>query len=232
MSPKKTHTKRLIILSLVFLLGGCGLFGENAYEREQRERKEIKQKQATLKKAQLQELENKYNATYFPPKNISSGDFTYKFQEYFNRNNNGNIIFKGDIDDVWAEGDSLFIEFSCSMTDSFSIIDLILNDYDDRLVFRLKIGEVELQNVMNDLSRDDSENELVIDDYYGAFLEEQNREQNLVVARISNVDRGRIYEHSAIGYGEDTEVETDRAKKIIAYGRLISFRKIGIQIEH
>jgi hypothetical protein len=218
-------TATLVGLCLVFMISGCGFFGENDYEREQREEKQTAKKQAEQKKNQVKELENKFNATYFPPKEISYGDFTYKYQQYFRNNKGKNIIFKGDVDDIWSEKDSIYIEFVCTLTDSFNLVDMILNDYKDGIVFRLKAGEKDVQNVKNKLDDYDLDYDFMNDLY-----EQYSKEHYLIVAQISNVVKGRIFEHSASGYGEDIEVEMDKAKNVIAYGKLVAYEEYEMEL--
>ena len=214
-----------LVLMCIGVLAGCGFFGESEYERKQREQYLKKEQNTVRKKAQLQVLQNKYNATLFPPNNISYGDFTYKFQQYFMSNEDKNIIFKGDVDDIWSDNGDIFIEFVCSLADSFSIGDIILSDYRDGIVFRLKVGDIDVHNIRK--KPDDYEYDYdIIRDFFDQFI----REKHLIVAQISKVMKGRIFEHSASGYGADTEIEMDKATKVIAYGKLIAYEKYGMEL--
>jgi hypothetical protein len=215
-------TATLLGLCLVFMISGCGIFGESDYKREQREEKQKVEKQAEQKKNQIQELEKKFDALSFPSEVFSQSDYTYQFQQYFNDKVNRNLIFQGTIEDVWQGNESIYVEILCpvgKLPQYWAEVGMVL---EDGIFLRLKLRKEDAVRIINDVQRAGFNYE---------YLLIQEAQQILIVAQISEVRRERLYEHWAYGYGEDAEVELEMLKKVIAYGTLVAYEEYGMELE-
>jgi hypothetical protein len=212
----------LLGLCYVFMISGCGIFGESGYEREQREQKQKAEIREGKQKAQIQELEERFDAISYPAELFSTSDYTYQFQQFFNNSKNQNIIFKVSVNDVWQEGDSLYVEFMCPLG-TLSALQVALGIVGgDGIILRLTASLDDAQYIANEELRN-----ILEDDYL--FL--PMKQQVLVVAKISEVKRERLFQHSAYGYGVDAEVELETLKNVIAYGRLVAYQQYETEME-
>jgi hypothetical protein len=212
----------LLGLCYVFMISGCGIFGESDYERRQREEKQRAEIRENKQKAQIQELENRFDAFSYPAELHSSSDYTYLFQQFFKNTKNKNLIFKASVNDVWQEKDSLYVEFLCPLG-TLSELQVALGLVgEDGIILRLTASQNDALYIANE------EDRAILEDEY-LFL--PMKQQVLVVATISEVKREKLYQHSAYGYGADAEVELETLKNVIAYGRLVAYQQYETEME-
>lgn len=193
-----------VIVSLSFLSTGCGPSHEERQAKKEAERKELIQKNEEKEKRAIDQVANKHNAIYFPPKNLGATAFTYEFQEFFKSHSQEPLVFKGYLEDVEQTEKGIIVEFLSPLGEDF-----LVNKKAVR--FRLTIPESFVDQFLKG-KREDSDLHLFRyiygPDYY-------------VVAKIENMRSSCIYEFDGTANGEEVEIESDVSKNFVSTGQFI-----------
>jgi len=205
---KKTASIRLavfiVIVFLLFFLTGCGPSREERQAKKEAERKELVRKNDEKEKLAIGKIANKHNAIHFPPKNLGSTAFTYKFQEFFKAHSQEPVVFKGYLEDVEQTKNGIIIEFLCPLGENYFINKKALR-------FRLTISESSVDQFLKEKREDPILHSLRYiygPDYY-------------VVAKIQHIRSYRMYEFDGTANGEEVEIEPAVSPNIVSTGAFI-----------
>jgi hypothetical protein len=197
----------VILFSLMVSATSCGPTRE---AKEEVERKElIRKKEAKLKMISDQ-VSEKHNAIYFPPKNLQTNPYTYELQKFFENYADRNILFKGYLEDIEKTEQGIVIEFLCPLGEEFYINKAALR-------FRLTATEENIKQFL-EVKRDDS-----------LFLSLRyfSDPDYFVVAKIAKLMRTRRYEFGSSGKeGEEVEINVEIPSSFVSTGVLIEAVRI------
>ena len=171
-------------------------------QRQERDAAERQKSEATTRKAaeekeqkqlKIAEMEKKFDAVYFPPKQIDGRSFTYEVQEFFKKHAGDTVVFRGYLKDIEASKENALVEFVC-IGERF-----LLSAANVRFRFAVSKSDVgEFMKAKDYLERD----------YF-------------IAARIMDVKIVRTYECHGNGDGENLEVDAEVSRGIAVTGQLI-----------
>lgn len=192
-----------IFLTCCVLLIACDQSPTAKQSQNTSQKENAEQNRLREKELESLEVKRKYNATFFPPLEISSGSFSYEIQRFFKSHSDELIGSKGYLEDIVASGDKVFAEFLCPYGDLYFL---------DKKGIRLRLLIEE--NILNELLRVDRVDPLLST---VKFFDEPDF---LLIAKITDIVPTRKYEFIGSGNGEDIEIEPQISKGLIAIGQL------------
>lgn len=193
-----------ILLCISFIGNGCGPSKKDNKAKIDSERIENTRKAQEKENKQITEIEERFNAIYFPPQNITSKSFSYEIQKYFEVHSRKHIVFKGYLQDIEANNDIIIAEFICPIGNNY-IMDKT------SICFRLSVPYNKLDELLKSKRHD-------------AFLRSLRflyGPDYIVVSNIIKTQRMHKYESRGTVNGEDVEIETDDSNSVVAVGQLI-----------
>ena len=132
----------LLFTTLIHVLTGCDSSFREKQAKEEAERKAYLEEEKRIEASIVQTFKEKHNPVHFPDASISDNVFTYKIQEFFKRNSDRLVFFKGFVEDVEETSNGLVIEFSARYGS---------RTYDNSSVvtFRLSSNRAQAEEIIN-----------------------------------------------------------------------------------
>lgn len=204
--PRSFHT--MIILVILFCLAlpatSCGPSWDERQAKKEAERKEVILKEEAKLKRISDQVSEKHNSIYFPPKNLQTTAFTYELQKFFENYPDRAILFKGYLEDIERTDRGIVVEFVCPLGENFFINKTAVR-------FKLAISDAQVKQLF-----EGKREELVLHS-----LRYYYEPDYFVVAKIAELRRTRRYEFGGSTRGEEVEINVETPCSFVSTGVLI-----------
>jgi len=198
------------LFSAVLSATTCGPSWEERQAEKEAERKELIRKEEAKLKRIFDQLSERHNAIYFPPKNLQTTAYTYELQKFFENYADRAILFKGYLQDIERTDRGIVVEFICPLGENFFIDKIAVR-------FKLAVSDVQVKQFV-----EGRREKLVLRSlryFYGPDY--------FVAARISDLRRTRRYEFGGSTHGEEVEINVEMPSSFASTGVLVEAVRIA-----
>ncbi|MFH1674999.1 MAG: hypothetical protein ABIF87_16465 [Pseudomonadota bacterium] len=199
----------VILFSLVFSATSCGPSWEERQAKKESERKELIRKEEAKLKRISDQVSEKHNSIYFPPKNLQTTAFTYELQKFFENYAERAILFKGYLEDIERTNRGIVVEFLCPLGENFFINKTAVR-------FKLAVSDAQVKHFFEGKREEIMLHSLRY--FYGPDY--------FVVAKIADLKRTRRYEFGGSTHGEEVEINVEIPSSFVSTGVLIEAVRI------
>jgi hypothetical protein len=197
------------LFSVVLSATSCGPSWEERQAKKEAERKELIRKEETKLKRISDQVLEKHNAIYFPPKNLQTTAYTYELQTFFQNYADRTILFKGYLEDIERTDRGIVVEFICPLGQNFFINKIAVR-------FKLAVSDAQVKQFV-----EGKREELVLHSLRYLYLPDY-----FVAAKISDLRRTRRYEFGGSTHGEEVEINVEMPSSFVSTGVLIEAVRI------
>ena len=188
---------------LILFSAGCDESSQERRSKQETERKERIAQQKEIISMEIAALEKRYDAIYFPPKQINASSYTYEIQDFFASTSSKPHIFPAFIEDIVRTPTKLLGEFTVVFGDIF------LRPQNIRL--RLVVPENKVRQLL----------EAKPGDSIFSFIRYYGKSDFWIIANVTEVQKLRRLEFEGSAQGDEIEIEQSEAKGLIFSGQLI-----------